>query len=76
MRILVDGGIRSGVDVFKAIALGADGVLIARPYAIATYGGGTEGIKAYTEKLAGELLDTMSMCSASTISGISRNMVR
>lgn len=76
MRILVDGGIRTGVDVFKALALGADGVLIARPYVIATYGGGAEGIKAYTDKLASELADTMSMCSASTISGISRDMVR
>lgn len=32
MTILVDGGIRSGMDVFKALALGADGVLIGRPF--------------------------------------------
>ncbi|MDQ9893225.1 alpha-hydroxy-acid oxidizing protein, partial [Acinetobacter baumannii] len=32
MKIFVDGGIRSGVDVFKALALGADGVVIARPF--------------------------------------------
>ena len=31
ITILVDGGIRSGVDVFRALALGADGVLIGRP---------------------------------------------
>jgi len=33
VKVLVDGGIRSGIDVFKAIALGADGVLIGRPFA-------------------------------------------
>ena len=37
LKILVDGGIRSGVDVFKALALGADGVLIARPFVTAVY---------------------------------------
>ena len=39
MTVLVDGGIRSGVDVFKALAMGADGVLIARPFVTAVYGG-------------------------------------
>jgi 4-hydroxymandelate oxidase len=76
IRILVDGGIRSGVDVFKALALGADGVIVARPYAIATYGGGAEGVKMLTDKLRGELEDTMSMCGAPTIADITRDMVR
>lgn len=40
MKILVDGGIRSGTDVFKALALGADAVIIARPFVTAVYGGG------------------------------------
>ena len=35
MRIIVDGGIRSGVDIFKALALGADAVVIARPFVTA-----------------------------------------
>ena len=38
MKIFVDGGIRSGVDVFKALALGADAVIIARPFVTAVYG--------------------------------------
>ena len=43
-KILVDGGIRTGNDVFKALALGADGVLIARPFVTAVYGGGADGV--------------------------------
>lgn len=76
MKILVDGGIRSGLDVFKALALGADAVVIARPYVTAVYGGGVEGVKVYTEKLAGELRDTMFMCGADRLSDISAGMVR
>ncbi|MGB4981739.1 MAG: alpha-hydroxy-acid oxidizing protein, partial [Gemmiger qucibialis] len=76
VKILVDGGIRTGVDVFKALALGADGVLICRPFVTAVYGGGEEGVKCYIDKLAGELADTMSMCGAHSLAEITRNMVR
>ncbi|MBR2928475.1 MAG: alpha-hydroxy-acid oxidizing protein [Oscillospiraceae bacterium] len=76
MTVLVDGGIRTGVDVFKALALGAKGVIIARPYVTAVYGGGEEGVKVYTEKLKAELADTMRMCGAHSIAEISRDMVR
>ncbi|HPV85242.1 MAG TPA: alpha-hydroxy-acid oxidizing protein, partial [Sedimentibacter sp.] len=58
LKIFVDGGIRSGADVFKAIALGADAVLIGRPYAIAAFGGGIEGVEMYTEKIGAELRET------------------
>lgn len=73
MMILVDGGIRTGVDVFKALALGADGVLIARPYVTAVYGGGEEGVKALTDKLAGELASTMKMCGVSSLEEITKD---
>ena len=76
MKILVDGGIRSGVDIFKALALGADAVLIGRPFVTAVYGGGAEGVAAYTAKLAAELEDTMAMCGAHSLSEISRDMGR
>ena len=75
VKILVDGGIRSGVDVFKALALGADAVIIARPFVSAVYGGAEEGVKLYIDKIGGELADTMSMCGAKTLSDISREMV-
>ena len=76
MKVFVDGGIRSGVDIFKALALGADAVLIGRPYVTAVYGGAGEGVAAYTEKLASELKDTMAMCGAHSLEDISRDMVR
>ena len=76
VKILVDGGIRTGVDVFKALALGADGVLICRPFVTAVYGGGEEGVKCYIDKLAGELADTMQMCGAHSIAEITPDMVR
>lgn len=76
MTILVDGGIRSGTDIFRALALGADGVIIARPFVSAVYGGGAEGVKLYVDKLAGELTDVMAMCGAASLSEITRDMVR
>ncbi|MDD3340354.1 MAG: alpha-hydroxy-acid oxidizing protein [Lachnospiraceae bacterium] len=76
LKIFVDGGIRSGVDVFKALALGADGVLISRPFVTAVYGGAEEGVSTYIAKLAGELEDTMAMCGAGSLHEITRDMVR
>ena len=76
VKILVDGGIRSGVDVFKALALGADAVLICRPFVTAVYGGGEEGVKCYIDKIAAELADTMQMCGAHSLADITRDMVR
>ena len=70
MKILLDGGIRSGLDVFKVLALGADGVLIGRPYAIAAYGGGEEGVAIYTERVGAELRQTMIMTGCQSLSEI------
>lgn len=76
VKVLVDGGIRSGTDVFKALALGADGVLICRPFVSAVYGGAEEGVKTYIEKIGAELADTMAMCGVHSIGEITRDMVR
>ena len=75
MKILVDGGIRSGADVFKALALGADGVVIARPFVTAVYGGEKEGVRSYIEKIGSELEDTMKMCGVSSLNEINRDCV-
>ena len=76
MKILVDGGIRSGTDVFKALALGADAVIIARPFVTAVYGGGREGVESYINKIGAELKDTMAMCGGAPLDEITRDCVR
>ena len=76
VKVLADGGVRSGVDAFKLLALGADAVLIGRPYAIAAFGGGAEGVRLYTEKVTAELRDTMAMTGCRTLSDISAKHVR
>ena len=75
MTVLVDGGIRTGMDVFKALALGADGVLIARPFVTMVYGGGAEGVQVYVDKLKAELSDAMAMCGAHCLHDINRSML-
>lgn len=75
LKIFVDGGIRSGADVFKAIALGADAVLIGRPYVIAAFGGGSEGVELYTEKIGAELSEIMIMSGCKNLSDITRDKI-
>ena len=75
MKVLVDGGIRTGHDIFKALALGADGVLIGRPFVVMTYGGQEEGIAAYVRKLKAELSDCMQMTGCATLKDIDRSCI-
>ena len=75
VKILVDGGLRSGVDVFKALAMGADAVIIARPFVSAVYGGGEEGVKLYIDKIGGELSDAMTTCGAKSLKDITPDMI-
>ena len=75
MKLFVDGGIRSGADVFKCLALGADAVLIGRPYAIAAHGGGAEGVRLYTEKILQELKEVMLMTGCRTLAEITEDKI-
>ncbi len=76
IKILIDGGIRSGTDIFKALALGADAALICRPFVTAVYGGAQDGVKTYIEKIGTELEETMAMCGAHDLESITRDMIR
>ena len=75
IKVFVDGGIRTGVDVFKALAMGADAALIARPFVTAVYGGREEGVSAYVNKVGAELKDTMKMCGAFSLDDINADML-
>jgi len=75
VKIFIDGGIRSGVDVLKVLALGADAVLIGRPYAVAAYGGGAEAVQVYTEKIGKELRETMTMVGCSKLSEVDDSVI-
>ena len=75
VKIFVDGGIRSGVDVYKALALGADAVLIGRPVVPFIYAEGEEGFKVYMDKIIGELKGTMTMCGTPTLKDIGANNI-
>lgn len=68
--ILVDGAVRSGIDVLKLIGLGADGVLIGRPFVTASFGGGKEGVEMYVNKIVGELESAMRLTGCQSVKDI------
>jgi isopentenyl diphosphate isomerase/L-lactate dehydrogenase-like FMN-dependent dehydrogenase len=75
LKIFIDGGIRTGIDVLKVLALGADAVLIGRPYGVAAYGGGAEGVEIYTKKIGSELKEAMIMTGCSTLADINESII-
>jgi isopentenyl diphosphate isomerase/L-lactate dehydrogenase-like FMN-dependent dehydrogenase len=75
IKIFIDGGIRTGIDIVRVLALGADAVLIGRPYAIAAYGGGAEGVELYTRKIGDELKDAMIMTGCNTLEDIDERVI-
>ncbi len=76
VRILIDGGFRTGVDILKSLALGADFVLIGRPIAIAAVGVGTKGVSYYLDTLRRELKRAMILTGSESISEISEDIVK
>ena len=55
--------------------LGADAVIMARPYVTAVYGGGEEGVKVLTAKIKAEMEDAMAMCGVHSLKEITREML-
>ena len=75
IAVLVDGGIRTGADVVKALALGADAVLVGRPYVYALAVGGTDGVAAYIEQLAAETDVTLALIGAPSLTELDESWI-
>lgn len=76
MDVWLDGGVRSGVDVFKALALGAQGVLIGRPWVWALAAGGQEGVEACLKTFQQELRVAMALAGVTRIQDIGRQQLQ
>ncbi len=76
IRVLLDGGIRSGEDALKAIALGAEAVLVGRPVAIAAIGGESRGVELLFQQYHRELIRGMLLTGCAGLSGISPGTIR
>ena len=73
--LLVDGGIRRGTDVLKALALGAQAVLIGRPYVYALATAGALGVAHVLRLLQDELAIAMALCGCATVPDIHRGLL-
>ncbi|MGI6605373.1 MAG: alpha-hydroxy-acid oxidizing protein [Firmicutes bacterium] len=71
ITIMADGGVRSGSDVLKLLALGADHVLVGRPLLQAAVGGGAEGVKLAVEKMISELKVAMILTGTANLAAVS-----
>jgi L-lactate dehydrogenase (cytochrome) len=74
-EVLFDSGIRSGQDVFRALALGARACLLGRAYLYGVCAAGEEGAAKAIDIIAGELNVTMALAGARTIGEIGKNSV-
>ena len=75
-EILLDGGVRRGSDVIKALALGAKAVLVGRPVLWGLAAGGREGVAHALGLLRRELDLAMALCGCPDIAAITRDLVR
>jgi 4-hydroxymandelate oxidase len=73
--VIVDGGIRRGTDVLKALARGANAVMIGRPYVYGLAVNGSEGVKSVVDILRSELVMAMQLTGCSSIAGIDRSIL-
>ena len=74
-EVYVDGGVRRGTDVLKALALGAKAVLIGRPYAWALAADGERGVRTVLEMFRQELLNAMLATGCARVSDVRRSLL-
>ncbi|HWQ62362.1 MAG TPA: alpha-hydroxy-acid oxidizing protein, partial [Negativicutes bacterium] len=75
ITILVDGGIRTGADVLKMLALGADAVLVGRPVTIGGVGAGAEGVAMVLNKMAAELRAAMVLTGTASVAKVPEDIL-
>jgi len=75
LKVLVDGGVRSGLDVLRFLTLGADGVLLGRAWAYALAGGGQSGVAHVLSLIAAEMKVAMTLCGCTTIESINSDVL-
>jgi 4-hydroxymandelate oxidase len=75
IKIFVDGGVRSGADVLKLLALGADAVLVGRPLVVGVFGNGREGVTFLLNKMKSELLQAMLLTRTSSVTKVAKNIL-
>lgn len=75
VMILADGGIRSGADAYKMLALGADAVLVGRPLVTGAFGGFADGVELVLNQMRKELYQSMILTGARNLGEIDRRKV-
>lgn len=73
--VLLDGGVRRGTDVLKALCLGASSVLIGRPYLYALAVGGADGVRGMLELLREEIALSMSLLGAGRLGELNQDLL-
>jgi isopentenyl diphosphate isomerase/L-lactate dehydrogenase-like FMN-dependent dehydrogenase len=75
ITILSDGGVRTGGDIVKMLALGADGVMIGRPFSVSAIGGLREGVTNYIKTLTSQMKETMLLTGCKDIESINSSIL-
>ena len=75
-EVLFDGGVQSGQDVLKALALGARGCLIGKAFLYALAAGGQAGVARAIEIIAGELSVSMALTGVTDVRQVGRSVLR
>jgi isopentenyl diphosphate isomerase/L-lactate dehydrogenase-like FMN-dependent dehydrogenase len=75
-RVLVDGGIRAGVDVLKMLALGAEAVLIGRPLMMGVFGNSADGLATVLESFRNQLLQAMLLTGVADVRSVSPGILQ
>ena len=75
IRILMDGGIRSGQDILKALASGADVAMMGRPWVYALAARGEPGLRALLTAMKGEFAVSMALTGVTSVSQVSRELL-